>query len=536
MAEAAVEFRLYAAAFDIAEAGMQQFSAVGNHATEALDYADVGSMAMEAGFRDEAASCFDKASAAAALSQKSSTLQRYEWEARLAEIEAALETGQLNEARRLFPSLDVPPSDVPKVFAIEFRKELLAGELARQTASLAVAEQHFQNAIRSVQARLDSLKTPAERVGVVEDSSKAVRELLGVLLAQGTDPARVLDVWLEFRAKALAATPADKVPDEGTALVYVALGGRVMAWLKRPKRTIFHWLRASSKEIDRSATQFLDLTSDRDSDLSQIAHSSAVLFEQLVEPFEDELRGGERLTILADGELSKVPFGLLGPDYSALLGDRHVLTMRGSLGQNDAWRPLSRSSQALIVAASRPEPLGGITLPPLLDADAEGHEVLAIFPKSLLLENNEALIKNVRLGAPKAEIFHFAGHGFSDGGHGALVFGGAVVSAHEISEMDWRRCRVAVLSACLTAEGETHGLNDPNSLVRAFLVSGANSVVAAEWSVDSSSTRRLMEAFYNALAQGADVGSALATAQRAVRSIPGFGHPYYWGAFEVFQR
>jgi CHAT domain-containing protein len=44
-----------------------------------------------------------------------------------------------------------------------------------------------------------------------------------------------------------------------------------------------------------------------------------------------------------------------------------------------------------------------------------------------------------------------------------------------------------------------------------------------------------MDGFYARLVEGASIPDALKLARRTMRTIPIYRHPYYWGAFVVFQ-
>ncbi|MGH9663589.1 MAG: CHAT domain-containing protein, partial [Bryobacteraceae bacterium] len=142
--------------------------------------------------------------------------------------------------------------------------------------------------------------------------------------------------------------------------------------------------------------------------------------------------------------------------------------------------------------------------------------------------------------APSAEIFHFSGHGWSDGGNGGLILpatarGPRFLTSAELSGQNWRRCSLAVLSACLTASGEARGAVNNRSLVRAFLGAGARRVIAARWSVDSEATRLLMDGFYDRLARREPPAEALAGAEAAVSAVRRWKHPYYWAGFQIFE-
>ena len=137
-------------------------------------------------------------------------------------------------------------------------------------------------------------------------------------------------------------------------------------------------------------------------------------------------------------------------------------------------------------------------------------------------------------------LFHFAGHGVTNGGNGALVLaaepptGTRLITASEIAELDLHRLHLATLASCSSGTGEDRGAVNVESLVQAFLDAGTGEVLASRWSVDSEATSEVMRGFYAGLRQGASPATALRTAAlAAAKSQP---HPYYWAAFQVFGR
>jgi len=58
-----------------------------------------------------------------------------------------------------------------------------------------------------------------------------------------------------------------------------------------------------------------------------------------------------------------------------------------------------------------------------------------------------------------------------------------------------KNLRLAVLSACDTANGDDGTFADLNSVARNLTVLGVPQTVASRWNVDSAVTRQLMRAF-----------------------------------------
>jgi CHAT domain-containing protein len=73
-----------------------------------------------------------------------------------------------------------------------------------------------------------------------------------------------------------------------------------------------------------------------------------------------------------------------------------------------------------------------------------------------------------------------------------------------------------------------------NSLVQAFLMAGARSVVATVWPADDTFTAALMRRFYANLRQGLDKAEALTFAKRELLRANGPNAlPFYWAGFRL---
>jgi CHAT domain-containing protein len=108
------------------------------------------------------------------------------------------------------------------------------------------------------------------------------------------------------------------------------------------------------------------------------------------------------------------------------------------------------------------------------------------------------------------------------------------LSAADFQPSILRSMRLGVLSACSTGRGQKDGLLDTQNLVHSFLAGGVPSVVASRWSVDSESTARLMNAFYEGLHKQKTISEALHSAR--VEILHAQPHPFYWAAFNLSGR
>jgi CHAT domain-containing protein len=104
-----------------------------------------------------------------------------------------------------------------------------------------------------------------------------------------------------------------------------------------------------------------------------------------------------------------------------------------------------------------------------------------------------------------------------------------VVSAEKVLGLRLKGTELVVLSACKTGVGDVQSGEGVFGLKRAFILSGAHSLVMSLWSVPSAETVELMTEFYTLLAQGTTKTEALRQAKlKVMKNNP---NPYYWGAF-----
>lgn len=205
----------------------------------------------------------------------------------------------------------------------------------------------------------------------------------------------------------------------------------------------------------------------------------------------------------------------------------------------------------------------------------EAMSIRASFPQALVLTGMEASESHLRTLPRPPAILHFATHGqffsglpslqegFRPRGFGfsttpdiphdpqnpllqsMLALAGACrldtnnpesaddgwATALELSSLPLIGTQMVVLSACKTGQGVLLPGHGVVGLRRAFMVAGAETVVASLWPVHDAATRDLMRAYYRRLRQGDGRAAAM---QRAVQELRAkYPHPYYWAAFIV---
>jgi CHAT domain-containing protein/tetratricopeptide (TPR) repeat protein len=309
---------------------------------------------------------------------------------------------------------------------------------------------------------------------------------------------------------------------------------------------------------------------------AQWTRLSANLWQHLWNSFAPALAGRDRLFIVPDGALHRLPFGILQTETGDSIGDlfeisylptaRDLLRVQHASGA-PASAPLVIADPDYDAGANRE-----ITSPvflPLAGTRAEGEAVATLLNVRPLLgaEATERAVKSRR----SPLILHLATHGFfvEDqsaaaesllrnarstprplGGKDALLRSGVVLAgantwlegmsavddlddgvlfAEDVLSMDLTSTELVVLSACETGLGEYQIGEGVFGLRRVFLLAGARTLIVSLWPVPDDATRELMEHFYVHLKRGARRVEALRLAQRTVAKD--YEAPYLWAGF-----
>lgn len=171
-----------------------------------------------------------------------------------------------------------------------------------------------------------------------------------------------------------------------------------------------------------------------------------------------------------------------------------------------------------------------------------GREIIHIATHGFYVSASEALSKNqyykARFAHNPAVLadplyrsgFHLAGATPAWAGLSNYVgLEDGVMTAKEVSLMDFSSADLVVLSACRTGVGDV-SRDGVYGLQRAFKNAGAKSIIMSLWEVDDDATYMMMSCFYkNRYVLGMSKYEAFAQAQRQLRQK--YDDPYYWRAF-----
>lgn len=104
-----------------------------------------------------------------------------------------------------------------------------------------------------------------------------------------------------------------------------------------------------------------------------------------------------------------------------------------------------------------------------------------------------------------------------------------ILTAWEISCMDLTGCKLAVLSACDTAQGDISSIDGVLGLQRALKIAGVDAMLLTLWPVDNELTEEFMNDFYSRLPQSDNLNKAFIETQRDFRKR--HADPYLWALF-----
>jgi CHAT domain-containing protein len=278
--------------------------------------------------------------------------------------------------------------------------------------------------------------------------------------------------------------------------------------------------------------------------------ASKELYDALLAPIP-ESGTARRLIVVPDSKLHLLAFDALLAQHGPKSRTVSIVPSANVFALLETRRTVTRPRRALIAvggvpydrmfssgkpatAAARSDETRGLfdaSYPTQLAVlpTAEG-EVLAaarsLGPTSAVLTGDQATESAVKTQKLEDfEVIHFAVHAFADPKfpeRAALVLlnnpargDAGLLQPREIGRFRLN-AGVVVLSACDTAVGPTLGQEGVLNIARAFLLAGARSVITTLWAVSDATSTAVMRRFYENLAAGEDIASALARSKATV--------------------
>ncbi len=475
-----------------------------------------------------------------------------------------------------------------------FGTELERAEASRRRAQLTLAEGDTDAAIEALEVAVATIETlrasspsQEERARFLATRRSIYEDLAWVHLAERRDPETAFGLLERSRGRALLDSlesgalvtrggagsvdvilpgvgepePLSRVVaalEPGTILIHYTVTSRWLATLVLDSEGLSGWSvkEVDERELDRLVRIFggdttasfpltegwTELYSDAQRNLSYM----------LLEPVGQLLADARTTVIVPDGILFALPWAALrGGGRSRYLGESHELVLEPSASAFVRLRDRrSATSRGRALVVAKPNASGR----PLAEAEIEARELKDWFVGSHVLIGEEANEPAVRRRIGSYDIVHFGTHARVDpvtplqssllltGARGALEESllapldpeDGVLTGYEVLELPLRSGAMVTLAACETVGVIPQRGEGVVGLARAFLESGASTVIATLWPVEDRATRELMSRFYEELASGSTAAGALSKAQAAMaRGSAGESrrYPYCWAGF-----
>lgn len=253
------------------------------------------------------------------------------------------------------------------------------------------------------------------------------------------------------------------------------------------------------------------------------------LYEELLDPLLtgavfDALVATERLTVVPQGVLSRVPFGALHDGRCHLIERCAVDTIPSRAAAVMLQGTRNAPDFSTLVFAVGDSYIGHV--------DTEADAVVAMSPRSEVRRNDRASVDDFKRLASHHDVLHVSCHGIhrpDSPWFSALKFGDGWLTASEVGGLDLSG-QLVVLSACESGRQSIRG-SELLGLPWGFLAAGAAATVVNLWPTDDQSAAALMSAFYRHLVQDCEATDALRSAQLEV--LEQRPHPYFWASTTI---
>ena len=270
-----------------------------------------------------------------------------------------------------------------------------------------------------------------------------------------------------------------------------------------------------------------------------------LFYKLIIAPVADLLKEPE-IIIVPDSCMYQVPFAALLDEGGRYLSDKFRIRIVPSLTVlkviQDSPSNYHCKTGALIVGEPEVREViyrgEQIVLVPLPKAREEAEMIgnmLGVVPLLGRSATKEAVLEQMKSVA----LIHFAAHGNPDRGEIALSPVSTtnstpqeeeyLLTMADVSKVQLR-AKLVVLSCCHSGCGEIK-VEGVIGIARAFLGSGARSVLVARWALDDESTEQFMKCFYEHLFRGESASESLHEVRKWMRGNPKYSEVKKWAPF-----
>ncbi|XP_078370535.1 uncharacterized protein LOC144654306 [Oculina patagonica] len=308
-------------------------------------------------------------------------------------------------------------------------------------------------------------------------------------------------------------------------------------------RSLHDDVKATSKSTQKGSPASFRIVEEEEENKNQEPDIS-LCYKMIIAPVADLLEEPE-IIIVPDRSLYKVPFAALPDKRGKYLAETFRIRIVPSFTTlkliQDSPADYHSQTGALIVG----DPDVGLVrykgkkknisrLPCAGNEAAMIGRLLGVQPLLGEQATKQAVLDRIN----SVSLVHFAAHGDAERGEIALcpprpitkipVEEEYLLTMSDISRVQLR-AKLVVLSCCHSGQGETK-VEGVVGIARAFLGSGARSVLVALWALEDSATEQLMNNFYGHLVLGESASESLHEAMKWMRAN-GYNHVRQWAPF-----
>ncbi|HLO82092.1 MAG TPA: CHAT domain-containing protein [Chitinophagaceae bacterium] len=240
----------------------------------------------------------------------------------------------------------------------------------------------------------------------------------------------------------------------------------------------------------------------------------------------------ERLIIIPDDELTYLPFESLQDEQGKYAIQHFSIQYQYSTAFLEKQTLKVNTGSAISLAPFASGGAGSLSPLPFSREEIKDNRGLVYY--------DDSATKNVFLQkAGESDLVHLATHAkasFATGGT-YLVFkkqggGTDLLYEEEIYNMDLRKTKLVLLSACETGSGELMEGEGIMSLSRAFTYAGCDNIITSLWKADDQSTAYITKKIHYYLDKNYSIDEAICQAKLDLLKEEGINprlkHPYYW--------
>ena len=355
----------------------------------------------------------------------------------------------------------------------------LLGGVHLRLQQLDEAGTSFESAIEIADAGLEGLANSADRLSWKQATEESYRGAVRVLLAQKKDR-EALERWEQYKGRIsqqrtlVGEIPAATAVSAGRKsilqfpsspalrLIYANFADGVQIWSVRNGNTQSNWVKIAKSDFENELRLFAEQCATPDSSLIDVERQGLKLYALLLQPVAAELAESKTVVAELDQSAYNLPLEGLRTPAGSYFGEKYSVIYSPGIWTEQQLRSPGTIGQAqslFLLDATRSAYLPG--------AEVERAFIAKAFPKSRVVDAENANWKNLRPEVAASQIFVFMGHGRSSNtGTDLILNPKESLGAADFTPDRFARSEMVVLAACSSGKSGKEGLLDNQNLVR----------------------------------------------------------------------